>query len=431
MLDFKLIREKPEWVESRLQRRGKGYDLHQLLALDLERRTIQGETEALQARRNDIAREVGRRKGQKKDASDLFTEMKSLGPQLKILEARLREKEEAVTSLSLTLPNLPDLSVPEGRDENDNVEVRRWPKDGVPDPLPFSAENHGVLGEHLGVLDFDAGALVAGARFTVLRGGAARLTRALINFMLDLHTSQHGYTEILPPFLVNRESLLGTGQLPKFEEDLFAMRDDPFFLIPTAEVPVTNLVRDKILEEGALPLRMAAWTSCFRREAGAAGKDTRGLIRQHQFDKVELVWITRPEESDAALEQLTRDAESVLKALELPFRTIELCTGDLGFAARKTYDLEVWLPGQGHYREISSCSNTGDFQARRMRSRLRRKGTKKVEPVHTLNGSGVAVGRALVAILENFQQADGCVAIPDALRPYMGGVTLLEPEKKA
>ena len=430
MLDLKLIRENPEWVDSRLQSRGKGYNLQLVRVLELDKREIQGETEALQARRNVISRDIGQRKARKEDAADLFTEMKSLGPRLKDLELRLRAKEEEVTTVLSSMPNLPDESVPVGVDETANVEIRRWPDKNQPQPLAFVAKNHWEIGEDLGILDFDAGALVAGARFTVLRGSGARLTRALINFMLDMHTDRHGYTEILPPFLVNRESLFGTGQLPKFEEDLFAARDDPFFLIPTAEVPLTNLVRDKILEEGVLPLRMAAWTSCFRREAGAAGRDTRGLIRQHQFDKVELVWVTRPEDSAAALEQLTLDAESILKQLELPFRTVELCTGDLGFAAHKTYDLEVWLPGQGCYREISSCSNTGAFQARRMQARFRRKDAKKVEPVHTLNGSGVAVGRALVAILENYQQADGRVAIPQVLRPYMGGLAFLEPAKK-
>ncbi|MEO5340018.1 MAG: serine--tRNA ligase [Magnetococcus sp. MYC-9] len=430
MLDLKLIREDPDGVERRLQSRGKGHDLQKVHLLEQEKRALQAETETLQARRNEISRAIGHLKAQHGDASVLLAEMQGLAPQIKALELSLRAKEEEVTLVVSHLPNLPAASVPVGRDENDNVELRRWPMAGDPEPLAFSARNHWDIGESLGILDFDAGALVAGARFTVLRGGGARLTRALINFMLDLHTGQHGYTEVLPPFLVSRESLFGTGQLPKFEEDLFATRDDPLFLIPTAEVPVTNLVRGQIIEEDRLPMRLVAWTSCFRREAGAAGKDTRGLIRQHQFDKVELVWITQPEESEAALEQLTRDAETVLKQLELPFRTVALCTGDLGFAACKTYDLEVWLPGQGRYREISSCSNTGDFQARRMLARVRRAGSKRVEPLHTLNGSGLAVGRTLVAILENFQQADGRVVIPDVLRPYMGGLSVLEPAKK-
>ncbi|MBF0462921.1 MAG: serine--tRNA ligase [Magnetococcales bacterium] len=429
MLDLKLIRDNPEWVESRLRSRGKGHDLQGIHALEQAKRALQTETETLQARRNEISREIGRLKVQQGDASALLAEMQSLGPRLKSLELLLRAKEEETLAAVSVLPNLPDESVPPGQDEQGNVELRRWPGTSEPAPLAFPAKNHWEIGEQLGILDFDAGARVAGARFTVLRGGGARLNRALVNFMLDLH-AQHGYTEVLPPFLVNRDCLVGTGQLPKFEEDLFATRDDPLFLIPTAEVPVTNLVREQILEEASLPLRMVAWTSCFRREAGAAGKDTRGLIRQHQFDKVELVWVTRPEESDAALEQLTRDAERVLEQLGLPYRTVALCTGDLGFSARKTYDLEVWLPGQGQYREISSCSNTGDFQARRMQARLRRKETRKVELVHTLNGSGLAVGRTLVAILENFQCADGCVVIPEVLRPYMGGLSLLEPEKQ-
>ncbi|MEO5348803.1 MAG: serine--tRNA ligase [Magnetococcus sp. YQC-3] len=430
MLDLKLIRDNPEWVESRLQSRGKGHDLQAVHRLEREKRAMQAETERLQARRNEISRAVGQIKAQQGDASALLAEMQGLGPAIKELELTLRAKEEEVAAVLANLPNLPDASVPVGRDEQENVLVRRWPSPVQPEPFAFPALNHWDIGVALGILDFDAGALVAGARFTVLRGMGARLSRALSSFMLDLHTEQHGYQEVLPPLLVNRESLFGTGQLPKFEEDLFALRDDPFYLIPTAEVPVTNLVRGQILEEEQLPLRMVAWTSCFRREAGAAGKDTRGLIRQHQFDKVELVWVTRPEESDAALEQLTRDAEQVLQRLGLPYRTVVLCTGDMGFAARKTYDLEVWLPGQGCYREISSCSNTGDFQARRMQARLRRKEGRKVEPVHTLNGSGLAVGRTLVAVLENYQQADGSVVIPEALRPYMGGVSLLEPVKK-
>lgn len=428
MLDRKLIRDDGAWVESRLRRRGPGYDLALIRQLEQDKRVIQRETEAHQARRNAISREIGQRKAAKADVGTLLIEMKALGPQLKALERQLKEKETAFSTALAHLPNVPDDSVPLGADESANVEIRRWPRAGEPPPLACDAQPHWALGEGLGILDFDAGASVAGARFTVLRGGGARLARGLINFMLDLHIDQHGYTEVSPPFLVNRDALFGTGQLPKFEEDLFGTRDDPLFLIPTAEVPVTNLVRDQIVEEGRLPLRMVAWTSCFRREAGAAGQDTRGLIRQHQFDKVELVWVTCPEESDAALEQLTQDAEQVLKRLELPFRTVALCTGDLGFAARKTYDLEVWLPGQGRYREISSCSNTGDFQARRMKARLRREVDKRVEPVHTLNGSGVAVGRALVAILENFQQADGSVTVPDALRPYMGGMAQLRSE---
>jgi seryl-tRNA synthetase len=427
MLDIKLIRENPDLVQSRLSSRSGHYDLSNFHSLEAEKRKIQGQVENLQARRNEISKEIGRRKGAKEDASDLFAEMKELGPRLKALDAELKEQEQAVEAVLAGLPNLPADEVPEGVDESGNVELRRWPEDSEPAQFDFIPKNHWEIGEDLGILDFDAGANLAGARFTVLRGAGARLSRALINFMLDLH-NEHGYTEVMPPLLVNKKTLYGTGQLPKFEEDLFATRDDPLFMIPTAEVPLTNLVGDKILSEEELPIKMTAWTTCFRREAGAAGKDTRGLIRQHQFDKVELVWITRPEDSAEALEQLTNHAEEVLRRLDLPYRTIALCTGDLGFAAVKTYDLEVWLPGQGKYREISSCSNTEAFQARRMQARFRRTGVKKPEMVHTLNGSGLAVGRTLVAILENYQQADGSIIIPEALRPYMGGMTTISKE---
>ncbi|HIJ83324.1 MAG: seryl-tRNA synthetase [Magnetococcales bacterium] len=427
MLDIKLIREKPQWVEEQLKRRGGRVDLSGFYASEARLREIRMETEKLQARRNEISGEIGRRKGAKQDIAELFEEMKTLGPALKNLETQLREQERIVEATLAVIPNLPLDSTPEGKDERDNVVLRYWPEEKTSGLLPFQPKPHWEIGERLGILDFEAGVQVAGARFTVLRGAGARLSRALINFMLDLHTGEHGYTEIMPPMLANERSLFGTGQLPKFEEDLFACRDNPLFLIPTAEVPLTNLVADRILDEGQLPVKMAAWTTCFRREAGAAGKDTRGLIRQHQFDKVELVWVTRPEESAAALEQLTGHAEEVLRRLELPFRTIGLCTGDMGFSAAKTYDLEVWLPGQGCYREISSCSDTQSFQARRMRARYRRGGEKKTEFVHTLNGSGVAVGRALVAILENGQQADGSVVIPKVLRPFMGGVEIMTP----
>ncbi|MBF0589786.1 MAG: serine--tRNA ligase, partial [Magnetococcales bacterium] len=368
MLDIKQIRKDPGAVRERLALRGETERLDQLLAIEEQKRAMQTETETGQARRNEISKEIGRRKSQGEDASDLFAEMKTLGPRLKQLASELKEKEQAVGELLATLPNTPHQSVPIGANENENVEIRRWSPvggDGADAPaLDFEAKNHWDVGTDLGILDFEAGAKLAGARFTVFRGAGARLSRALINFMLDLHTEEHSYTEIQPPMLANAKTLYGTGQLPKFEEDLFAMRDDAYYLIPTAEVPLTNLVADSIVEEADLPLRMTAWTACFRREAGAAGQDTRGLIRQHQFDKVELVWITKPEESAEALEKLTNHAEEVLRRLELPHRTISLCTGDLGFAAVKTYDLEVWLPGQGCYREISSCSNTEGFQAR-------------------------------------------------------------------
>lgn len=420
VLDIKLIRQQTEEMEARLATRGEGYHLKAFRAAEEEKRAVQTETERLQARRNEISKEVGRIKAQGGDAQPLLAEMGTIGPRIKELSELLREKEAAVEAVLHRLPNLPHVSVPVGRDENDNVEARRW---GTPREFVFPIRNHWDIGEELGILDFEAGTRVAGARFTVLRGLGARLSRALANFMLDLHTGEHGYQEVLPPFLNNAETLFGTGQLPKFEEDLFRTRDDPpFYLIPTAEVPLTNLVRDQILDESRLPLRMTAWTACFRREAGAAGKDARGLIRQHQFDKVEMVQVTRPEDGYDALEELTGHAEEVLKRLELPYRVITLCTGDMGFSAAKTYDLEVWLPGQDRYREISSCSTTEGFQARRLMARVRRGGGGALEYVHTLNGSGVAVGRALVAVLENFQQADGSVVIPDALRPYMGGV---------
>lgn len=427
MLDIKLIREKPDWVAEQLEKRGGKVDLSGFHASEARLREIRVETEKLQARRNEISAEIGRKKGAKEDVSSLFDEMKTLGPRLKDLEAELREQERVVESTLAVIPNMPMDSTPVGKDERDNVVLRYWPEEQKNGAVPFQPKPHWEIGEKLGILDFEAGVQLAGARFTVLKGAGARLSRALINFMLELHTGEHGYTEIMPPLLANAQTLFGTGQLPKFEEDLFSCRDNPWFLIPTAEVPLTNLVADRILDDKQLPMQMTAWTTCFRREAGAAGKDTRGLIRQHQFDKVELVWITRPEESALALETLTGHAEEVLRRLELPFRTLCLCTGDMGFSAAKTYDLEVWLPGQGCYREISSCSDTQAFQARRMKARFRRSGEKKTEFVHTLNGSGVAVGRALVAILENGQQADGSVVIPKALRPYMGGMEVLTP----
>ncbi|MBF0108176.1 MAG: serine--tRNA ligase [Magnetococcales bacterium] len=427
MLDIKLIREQPQWVEDRLKRRGGRIDLSGFHASEARLREIRVETERLQARRNEISTEIGRGKAKKLDISELFEEMKTLGPRLKNLETLLREQERIVESSLALIPNIPLDSVPDGKDEHDNVVLRYWPGEKSAGQEVSTPKPHWEIGEALGIMDFDAGVQLAGSRFTVLKGLGARLSRALINFMLDLHTGEHGYTEIMPPMLANERTLFGTGQLPKFEEDLFSCRDNPLFLIPTAEVPLTNLVADRIIEERQLPIRMTAWTSCFRREAGAAGKDTRGLIRQHQFDKVELVWVTRPEESAAALEQLTAHAEEVLRRLELPFRTVALCAGDMGFSAAKTHDLEVWLPGQGCYREISSCSDTQAFQARRMKARFRRNGEKKTEWVHTLNGSGVAVGRALVAILENGQQADGSVVVPKALRPFMGGIEVITP----
>ncbi|MEO5367623.1 MAG: serine--tRNA ligase [Magnetococcus sp. WYHC-3] len=419
MLDIRLIREQPDSIEARLRRRSPALSLEAFRQCEARRRVLQQEVEKLQGRRNAIAKDVGQRKAAGQDAADLFAEMKELGPRLKELEGALKAADGDADAALAVLPNLPHDSVPVGPDEEHNVELRRW---GTPPEFDFVPQNHWDLGESLGMLDFAGGIRVAGARFTVLRRHGARLSRALINFMLDLHTREHGYQEVAPPVLVNADSLFGTGQLPKFEEDLFRTAQDPYYLAPTAEVPLTNLVRGEILEEASLPLKLTAYTPCFRREAGAAGKDTRGLIRQHQFDKVELVQIVAPETSYDALEALTGHAEAVLKRLELPYRVIVLCTGDMGFSAARTHDLEVWLPGAGRYREISSCSNTEDFQARRMQTRMRRSGEKKPLPVHTLNGSGLAVGRTLVALLENFQQADGSVVVPDALRPYMDGL---------
>ncbi|MEW6612099.1 MAG: serine--tRNA ligase [Pseudomonadota bacterium] len=418
MLDPQLLRADPEHVAEQLKRRGVDFDPAAALALDQRRKALQMELETLQAKRNSTAKAIGQAKARGEDAGAILAEAAGLGDEIKArqdaLEGVLREWD----SLLLNLPNLPHASVPEGRNEDDNVEIRRW---SAPPAFDFAPRDHVDIGEQLGILDFQAGAKLAGARFTVLRGIGARLERALTQFMLDLHTQEHGYTEIAPPYLANADSLRGTGQLPKFEEDLFALRDDPYYLIPTAEVPVTNLLRGEIVEAGTLPLKYVAYTPCFRREAGSYGRDTRGMIRQHQFDKVELVQLVEPETSYAALESLLQHAETVLQRLALPYRVMALCAGDLGFSAAKTYDLEVWLPGQGKYREISSVSNFEAFQARRMQARYRAPDGKPAL-LHTLNGSGLAVGRTLVALLENHQQADGSVLIPPALQPYLGGL---------
>jgi seryl-tRNA synthetase len=394
-------------------------DLEAFRALEERRKQIQIEADRLRAERNSNAKAVGMAKGKGEDASELLKRGELLTHALAIAEADLERVQAESDQWLMGLPNLLHDSVPEGRDESANVEVRRH---GTPREFDFQPADHVDVGTRLGGLDFEAAARISGARFMVLRGSLARLHRALAQFMLDLHTSEHGYQEIYAPYLVSAAALTGTGQLPKFEQDLFKVDGErPFYLIPTAEVPVTNLVREQILTAEQLPLRFVAHTPCFRSEAGAAGKDTRGLIRQHQFDKVELVHVVKPADSYAALEQLTSHAEEVLKRLELPYRVLALCSGDIGFGSAKTYDLEVWLPGQGKYREISSCSNCEAFQARRMQARWRNPETGKPEPVHTLNGSGIAVGRAMVAILENYQNADGSVTVPTALRPYMGG----------
>jgi seryl-tRNA synthetase len=423
VIDPKLLRSDPAAVAANLARRGFQLDVAAFGALDERRKAAQVESDRVRAERNANAKAVGIAKGRKEDASALLARAEELTRQLDASDAAINAVQAELDELLLGIPNLLHESVPEGRDESANQEVRRW---GEPKKLDFTPKDHVEIGEALGGLDFESAAKISGARFSVMKGGVARLHRALAQFMLDLHTREHGYTEAYVPYLVLGQALQGTGQLPKFEQDLFRVQGEQgFFLIPTAEVPVTNLVRDTIVDAAKLPLKFTAHTPCFRSEAGAAGKDTRGLIRQHQFEKVELVHIVRPADSYAALEELTGHAEKVLQRLELPYRVVALCGGDVGFGSAKTYDIEVWLPGQGKYREISSCSNCEAFQARRMQARWRNPETGKPEPVHTLNGSGVAVGRALVAVLENCQNADGSVTVPAALRPYLGGTEKL------
>jgi len=423
VLDPKLLRSDLTGVAAALARRGFNLDVAAFAALEEQRKAVQIEADRLRSERNASAKAVGQAKSKGQETAALIAAGESLGEQLQGVNRQLESIQTQVLDLQLGLPNIPHVSVPDGRDEQANVEVRRW---GVPRQFEFPPKDHVAVGEPLG-MDFEAAGRISGARFVVMTGGLARLHRALVQFMLDLHVDKHGYREAYVPYLVHGAALVGTGQLPKFEQDLFAVRGDPgFYLIPTAEVPVTNLVRDQILAPETLPLKFAAHTPCFRSEAGAAGKDTRGMIRQHQFEKVELVHIVRPENSYAALEELTGHAEAVLQALGLPYRVLALCAGDTGFSAAKTYDLEVWLPSQQRYREISSCSNCESFQARRLQARWRNPASAKPELVHTLNGSGVAVGRALVAILENYQQQDGTVAVPSVLIPYMGEVALLK-----
>ncbi|GBE10782.1 serine--tRNA ligase [bacterium BMS3Bbin12] len=425
MLDPRLLRGDPDACAARLATRGFRLDVERFRVLEERRKALQVRTQDLQSARNRGAKAIGQAKAQGRDIAPLLAEAEGLGGRLKAAEAELQAVLAQLEDFQLAVPNLPHESVPEGSDERANRELRRW---GDVPRFDFAVRDHVDVGAGLAGMDFESAARISGARFVVLRGVVARLHRALTQFMLDLHTGTHGYTEVYVPYLVNAESLRGTGQLPKFEEDLFALRGDAgLYLIPTAEVPVTNLARDRILEAEVLPLRFACHTPCFRSEAGSYGKDTRGMIRQHQFEKVEMVQVVRPEESYAALESLTGHAEAVLRALELPYRVVALCTGDLGFAAAKTYDLEVWLPAQGTYREISSCSNFEDFQARRLRARWRNPATGKPELVHTLNGSGLAVGRTLAALLENCQEPDGAVRVPEVLRPYLGGLERLTP----
>jgi seryl-tRNA synthetase len=426
MLDIKYVRENIDRVRSKLGARGKDIDLDKFSELDRKRRDILQEVETLRSERNTVSKEIGTRKKNGEDASELIEKMGEVSNRIKKLDDSLKEKEAALHDIIMIIPNLPHESVPHGTGEEDNPVMREWGEKPIFDfePLP-----HWDIGENLNILDFARGAKITGARFTLYRGAGAMLERALINFMLNMHVKEHGYTEVLTPFMVNRESMTGTGQLPKFEEDLFKITGTDYYLIPTAEVPVTNIHRDEILDERDLPINYVSYTPCFRAEAGSYGKDTRGLIRQHQFNKVEMVKFSRPETSYEELETLTLNAEEVLKRLNIHYRVVNLCTGDLGFSSAKTYDLEVWMPGQNAYREISSCSNFEDFQARRADIRFRREETGKVEHVHTLNGSGLAIGRTVVAILENYQRKDGTVVIPEVLVPYMNGVDIIALDK--
>jgi seryl-tRNA synthetase len=424
MLDPKLIRNDLEGTAQQLARRGFVLDTKNLQALEARRKSIQTQTQDLQAQRNSRSRGIGKAKAAGEDIAPLLKEVEGLGEQLKAREQELASLQEELNAILMGIPNIPHTSVPEGKGEEDNPELRKW---GEPAEFDFAPRDHVDLGEQLGQLDFETAAKLTGSRFSVMQGPLARLHRALIQFMLDTHTREHGYSEVYVPYLVNADSLEGTGQLPKFAEDLFRMEGEAgYYLIPTAEVPVTNLARDTIFEAASLPVRYTAHTPCFRSEAGSYGKDTRGMIRQHQFEKVEMVQLARPADSYDVLEQLTAHAEAILQQLELPYRVVTLCTGDIGFSAAKTYDLEVWLPGQQAYREISSCSNFEAFQARRMQARWRNPETGKPELLHTINGSGLAVGRTLVAVMENYQQADGSIRIPDVLKPYMGGIDVVE-----
>ena len=423
MIDPKLLRQSAAEVAANLARRGFEFDADAYLALEERRKALQVETEQLQSERNASAKSIGKAKAQGEDIQPLLAAVKDLGERLEASENALQELQVQLRDIELGLPNLLSDDVPTGGSEEDNTEVRRW---GEPPQLGFEARDHIELGESLGQLDFESASKISGARFAVMKGQLARLQRALIQFMLDTHTGEHGYTEAYVPYLVKPPALLGTGQLPKFEEDQFKTTDDPpFYLIPTAEVPVTNLASDVIFDADELPIRYVAHTPCFRSEAGSHGQDTRGMIRQHQFEKVELVQFVAPDASMAALDELTGHAEVILQRLELPYRVVVLCSGDIGFGSTKTYDIEVWLPGQDRYREISSCSNYNDFQARRMKARRRNPDTGKPELIHTLNGSGVAAGRALIAVMENYQQEDGSIRVPDVLRPYMGGIEVV------
>jgi len=424
MLDPKRVRSQTEEIARQLKVKHFTFDRATFDQLEERRRALQVKTETLQGEQNRRSKSIGKAKAAGEDIQPLLDEVEQLKSERSAAEDELKVLQEELNGFLSAIPNVPDEAVQEGDSEDDNVEVRKW---GEPRSFTFEPKDHVAIGEQLGGLDFETATRLAHSRFAVMRGPVARLHRALAQFMINLHTDEHGYTEAYLPYLVNADTLYGTGQLPKFEADLFKMEgDNPLYLIPTAEVPATNLVSDSILADDELPVKLVCHTPCFRSEAGSYGRDTRGMIRQHQFDKVELIQIVRPDESDAALEALTGHAEKVLQLLELPYRLMDLCGGDIGFAAARTFDLEVWLPGQGKYREISSCSNTRDFQARRMHARWRNPETKKPEPVHTLNGSGLAVGRALIAVLENYQQEDGSVLVPEVLKPYMGGMEKIQ-----
>lgn len=426
MLDAKMIRANPEKVMESLRKRNITGVLDEFLELDEERRTILTKVEELKNFRNKSSQEVGKRKKEGLDASDIMEQVRQIGQEIKELDDRVNLIETKIENILLNIPNLPHESVPVGKDETNNIEIRKW---GTPKNFSFEPLAHWDIGTNLDILDFERGAKLSGARFTVFKGVGARLERAIINFFLDYHT-QNGYKEILPPFMVNAECMVGTGQLPKFAYDMFKLEGKEMYMIPTAEVPLTNLYREEILESSQLPINLTAYTPCFRAEAGSHGRDTRGVIRQHQFDKIELVKISKPEKSYEELEKLTLNAEKVLELLGLPYRVVLLCTGDMGFSAAKTYDIEVWMPSYNSYKEISSCSNCEDFQARRANIRYRPEPKAKVQYVHTLNGSGVAVGRTVAAILENYQQENGTVIVPEVLRPYMGGLELIKPEMR-
>lgn len=427
MLDIKFIRSNPDAVRESLRKRRSSLQLDQFLAIDQKRRDLLLETEGLKARRNQASTEVSRMKKEGQTSEELMAELGAMSARIKELDDELKAIDQQTTDWLLSIPNVPHLSVPEGASDEDNLEIKVW---GKKPGMSFTPKEHDELGAALGGLDFETAAKITGSRFVLLKGWAARMERALISFMLDMQTGENGYAEVMPPVIVNRESLTGTGQLPKFEEDLFHITNTNYYLIPTAEVPLTNIYRDATLSEAELPVALCAFTPCFRSEAGSYGKDTRGMIRQHQFDKVELVRFVHPESSFDELEKLLGHAESILQKLGLHYRVVTLCSGDLGFSSAKTYDIEVWLPGQGKYREISSCSNFEDFQARRAGIRFKPAGSKKSQFVHTLNGSGLAVGRTMVAILENYQQEDGSIVIPEALRPYMGGLQRIEARNR-